>query len=113
MKKFVLSLILGLCLIGSVFAASWKTIASKSDRYGTLIVKACDGEDLYVLEYDNDTEAFLFCRSTSLKDTMIQFNYYWNQLSDSWSRDNAIADLREKAFKVYVNDNGAIIYFVE
>lgn len=113
MKKFILSLILSLCLFGA-FAESSGCIAISEKRNSTycMTIFHFDDKFYYIQLLTTDRECFSFNLTTDLKDCMIHFNEEWQKLIDDPDiRDQTLQHYRESATEVhYRKDKGLVSY---
>lgn len=120
MKKFILSLILSLCLFGAF--AEYKltgTITSKQNAQGGIIIALfTDSEN----NNDKVYQTLLFCRkeefvikqTKDLKEAIIALNECWEPFSMDDCREYTLQRLRKAAELVeYCDEDGFIIYYIK
>lgn len=122
MRKFILSLILSLCLFGAFAEGSGYTVVSekRNDTYCMTIfhftlynrVRQLDDNFYYIQLLTTDRECFSFNLTTDLKDCMVRFNKEWQKLVDDPDiKDQALQHYRESATEVsYCEDKGLVSY---
>lgn len=116
MKKFILSLILSLCLFGA-FAEGHKyvDIMEKSNDFCSMAIHQMDDKYYFITLLTTDREYFGFNLTTDLKDCMICFNEEWPKLIDDPDiRDKVLQQYRESATEVsYRKDKDLVFYCIE